>query len=135
MATKKIAKTAEKVAEKAVKTAEKVTDAAEKAVAKAKANPTVKKASKVATDTAKKAASTAKKAASTAKKATEKVTTYVEFYGKQISTAELADKVREAYKAAGNKAAIKSIEIYVKPEESAAYYVVNGDAQGNKIDL
>ncbi len=135
MATKKISKAAEKVAEKAVKTAEKVTDAAEKAVAKAKANPTVKKASKAATDTAKKAATTAKKAASAAKKATEKVTAYVEFSGKQISTAEIADKVREAYKAEGNKAVIKSIEIYVKPEENAAYYVVNGDAQGKKIDL
>lgn len=116
-------------------TAEKVVKKAEKAVAKAKENPTVKKAAKAAGTTAKKAASTAKKAASSAKKATEKVTAYVEFNGRQISTAEIADKVREAYKAENKRGAIKSIEIYVKPEENAAYYVVNGKAEGKKVDL
>ncbi len=116
-------------------TAEKVVKKAEKAVAKAKENPTVKKAAKAAGTTAKKAASTAKKAASSAKKATEKVTAYVEFDGRQISTAEIADKVREAYKAENKRGAIKSIEIYVKPEENAAYYVVNGKAEGKKVDL
>ena len=116
-------------------TAEKVVKKAEKAVAKAKENPTVKKAAKAAGTTAKKAASTAKKAASSAKKATEKVTAYVEFSGRQISTAEIADKVREAYKAENKRGAIKSIEIYVKPEENAAYYVVNGKAEGKKVDL
>lgn len=135
MATKKIAESAEKLAKKAAKTAEKVEAAAGKAVAKAKANPTVKKASKAAAETAKKVASSTKKAASAAKKATEKVTAYVEFSGKQISTAEIADKVREAYKASGKKGAIKTIEIYVKPEENAAYYVINGNAEGAKIDL
>ncbi len=140
MATKKIAETAKKAAktaEKAITKAKeseavkKAAKTASKAISKAKESETVKKA----TSTAKKAASTAKKAASSAKKATEKVTAYVEFGGKQISTAEIADKVRAAYKAEGNKAVIKSIEIYVKPEENAAYYVVNGKAEGKKIDL
>ncbi len=116
-------------------TAEKVVKKAEKAVAKAKEAPAVKKAAKAASTTAKKAATTAKKAASTAKKATEKVTAYVEFGGRQLSTTEIADKVREAYRAENKRGAIKSIEIYVKPEENAAYYVVNGKADGKKIDL
>ncbi len=116
-------------------TAEKVVKKAEKAVAKAKEAPAVKKAAKAASTTAKKAATTAKKAASTAKKAAEKVTAYVEFGGRQLSTAEIADKVREAYRAENKRGAIKSIEIYVKPEENAAYYVVNGKAEGKKIDL
>lgn len=135
MATKKITEGAEKLAKKAVQTAEKVEAAAEKAVAKAKESPAVKKASRAATETAKKVASTTKKAASAAKKAVEKVTAYVEFSGKQISTAQIADKVREAYKASGNNDTIKTIDIYIKPEENAAYYVINGKADGSKIDL
>ena len=116
-------------------TAEKVVKKAEKAVAKAKEAPAVKKAAKAASTTAKKAATTAKKAASTTKKAVEKVTAYVEFDGRQISTDEITDKVRAAYRAEHKRGAIKSIEIYVKPEENAAYYVVNGKADGKKIDL
>ncbi len=134
MAAKKIEETAEKVVKTAEKTAEKVADKAEKVVAKAKENPTIKKAAQKTAETAKKATATAKKAASTAIKATEKVTAYVEFGDKQISVDDIADKVRAAYKAEGHRG-IKSIEIYVKPEENAAYYVVNGKAEGKKIDL
>ena len=126
MATKKT----EEVKETVKKAAKATTAAAKKATGTAK---------KATTTAAKKATGTAKKAASTAKKATEKVATkvntYVEFGGKQIATEELTDKVREAYKAEGGKGRIKSIEIYIKPEESAAYYVINGNAEGKKIDL
>lgn len=132
---KKIEDTAEKVVKTAEKTAAKVADKAEKAAEKVMENPKVQKAAISAEKTAKKAASTAKKAASTAKKATEKVTAYVEFAGKQISTAEIADKVRAEYKAEGNKAIIRSIELYIKPEENTAYYVVNGNAEGKRINL
>lgn len=116
-----------------------VAEKAKKTAAKVKESPAVKKAAKATSTAAKKATGTAKKAAASTKKAAEKATTkvntYVEFAGKQIATEELADKVREAYKAEGNKARIKSIEIYVKPEENAAYYVINGNAEGKKIDL
>ena len=30
---------------------------------------------------------------------------------------------------------IKELQVYVKPEENKAYYVVNGEADGNYIDL
>ena len=40
-------------------------------------------------------------------------------------------RVKEAWTAAGNKAAdLKEIAVYVKPEEEAIYYVVNGDVTG-----
>lgn len=55
---------------------------------------------------------------------------YVQFYGKDLEQIEVTKQAKAAYKAAGNKAAIKSIDVYVKPEESAAYYVVNGDITG-----
>ena len=44
---------------------------------------------------------------------------------------EAVERVKEAWTAAGNKAAdLKEIAVYVKPEEEAIYYVVNGDVTG-----
>lgn len=118
MATKKTIK----------ETTAKVADETKKAVTKVKDSKPVKKVAAGA----KTAAAKTKK---TAEKVTTKVNTYVEFAGKQISTEELEEKVRADYKAK-SKTRIKTIEIYVKPEDSAAYYVVNGKAdEGNKIDL
>ena len=53
------------------------------------------------------------------------------------STVEVKAAVKKAYTKKGNKVGdIKTIEIYVKPEESAAYYVVNGvGADDYKIEL
>lgn len=52
---------------------------------------------------------------------------FVEFAGKSVSLTELEANIKTAYKEAGNKAAVKSLEVYVKPEESKSYYVINGD--------
>ena len=84
---------------------------------------------------AKKAATTEKKAP--AKKAAAKAETVItlEFgdYTAVMSTVE--EKVKAQIVAEGVKAsAIKSLNIYVKPFENAAYYVVNGDVTG-KVDL
>ena len=84
---------------------------------------------------AKKAATTEKKAP--AKKAAAKAVTVItlEFgdYTTVMSTVE--EKVKAQIVAEGVKAsAIKSLNIYVKPFENAAYYVVNGDVTG-KVDL
>ncbi len=65
-----------------------------------------------------------------AKKAPVKEGFYVQFYGKDLEQADVIKQARAAYKAAGNKAAIRSIDVYVKPEENAVYYVVNGDVTG-----
>ena len=46
---------------------------------------------------------------------------------------DVLEAAKKAY-AASNKAAIKDITLYVKPEDNAAYYVVNGDVTG-KIEL
>ena len=73
----------------------------------------------------------------TAKTTTEKKTTLViQYYGKEVSDKEVIDKVKAAYAAESGKKAtsIKTLNVYVKPEENAAYYVVNGKAAG-KVDL
>ena len=81
----------------------------------------------------------------TAKKAPAKRTTakdiktsvVVQFAGKEVTEKDLIAAVKKAYRKKGNKVGyIKTIEIYVKPEESAAYYVVNGiGADDYKIEL
>ena len=81
----------------------------------------------------------------TAKKAPAKRTTakdiktsvVVQFAGKEVTEKDLIAAVKKAYTKKGNTVGdIKTIEIYVKPEESAAYYVVNGvGADDYKIEL
>ena len=49
---------------------------------------------------------------------------------------ELVEKAKTAYAAAGgNVSEIKELQLYIKPEEHKAYYVVNGEAAGCSIDL
>ena len=86
-------------------------------------------------DTEKKAV---KKAApkKTAKKAATKVEYFLQFGGKELSDKELLQEVKNVWtKELKNKVGdMKSVQIYVKPEEEAAYYVINGETTG-KIDL
>ena len=58
-----------------------------------------------------------------------KVTTKIELqYGdKQVTEDQLVSLAKKAY----GKKDIKSLNIYVKPEEGKAYYVVNGDVNGS----
>ena len=95
-----------------------------KAEAKAEApKAEAKKAEEPKKETAKKAP--AKRAAAK----DIKTSVVVQFAGKEVTEKELIAAVKKAYTKKGNKVGdIKTIEIYVKPEESAAYYVVNGEA-------
>ena len=84
---------------------------------------------------AKKAATTTKKAP--AKKAAAKAETVItlEFGDYTAIMATVEEKVKAQFVAEGHKASsIKSLNIYVKPFENAAYYVVNGDVTG-RVDL
>ena len=84
---------------------------------------------------AKKAATTEKKAP--AKKAAAKAETVItlEFGDYTAVMATVEEKVKAQIVAEGVKAsAIKSLNIYVKPFENKAYYVVNEDVTGS-VDL
>ncbi len=60
-----------------------------------------------------------------------KTAVYVEFYGEQVSQEELVKETKKIWTDGGNKESdIKSIALYVKPEEDRCYYVINGDATG-----
>lgn len=112
--TKKTAAT--KAAE--TKTEEKTTatKAAEKKTATKATAKTAEK--KTATKTAAKKPAVKKTAP---KKPTEKVEVFVEFAGVQVAVEEVINNVKATY----GKAA-KDIKVYVKPEESKAYFVADG---------
>ena len=125
---------------KAVVKAEEVKAEAKEVVAK-KAEETVKKAE----ETAKKAA-----AKTTAKKATKKAAAkktakaekkelvpevFVQFDGNEDVVANVIERAKEAFTADGHRASsIKSLKVYLKPEEYAAYYVIN-DTYAGKVNL
>ena len=72
-----------------------------------------------------------------AKKAAAKAETVItlEFGDYTAIMATVEEKVKAQFVAEGNKASsIKTLNIYVKPEEFAAYYVINGDVTG-RVDL
>ena len=99
-----------------------------------------------AAETTKKAAETATKKvtetkAAAAKKATTRktapmATVTVEAAGKQFDITAIADKAVAAYKAMNEKTAVKTVDVYVKPEEGVAYYVINGEGSADfKVEL
>ena len=102
-------------------------EAAVKAEAKAEApKAETKKAEEPKKETAKKAP-----AKRTAAKDI-KTSVVVQFAGKEVAEKDLIAAVKKAYTKKGNKVGdIKTIEIYVKPEESAVYYVINGTTSGS----
>ena len=113
------------------------------AAAKAKAEKAAAAAAAKAEKAAAAAAAKAEKAAAAAKAKAEKapvvrkraakkaeVKLYVQYQGMERSQ----EQIVEAVKAAWTGAAIETLELYVKPEDSAVYYVING-AESGKVDF
>lgn len=121
---KAVEKTTEKVEKAVEKTTEKV---AEKA---AEVKDTVKKT----TAKAAKAAKTAKEA-KPAKKEPVKPEIIVQYQNSEVDTAAVEERVKAQFVAEGHKAGfIRKLNIYIKPEEYSAYYVINDKFSG-RVDL
>lgn len=110
---------------------------APKAAAKAPAKKTAaakkepaKKAAAAKKEPAKKTAA-AKKAP--AKKTAVKETVNFQFRGKSYTPDDLLKSCRDVWKydLGGKEEDIKTMELYVKPEENTTYYVINGDITGS----
>lgn len=130
MQKKTVEKTTDVKATTAVKAATPVKETEVKAVKEVKAEE-----KKTETTETKKAA--AKKAP--AKKAAVKKElvpeVYIQFEGKEDAVQNAITKAKEAFVADGHReSTIKSLRVYLKPEESAAYYVINEKYAG-KVDL
>lgn len=93
-----------------------------------KAEEKPKRASTKKSDTTKKPA----RAASTKKADADKVEEiYVQFNGQEITTKDILEKVKQAHKDNGHRIGhIKSTQIYIKPEDGMAHYVINGKYKG-----
>jgi hypothetical protein len=104
--------------------AEEPKKAAEKAAEEKK--ETVKKEA-----TAKKAVKKSPAKKTETKKAEKVEEIYLQFHGQEIFTKEIMEKAKKAYIAEGHReSSIKSIRLYIKPEENMAYYVINEKVAG-----
>ena len=99
--------------------------------AKAVKKETAKAAAKAKTVVKK----TAAKAATSARAAKKEVeaTVSVQFSGKSYTTQELVAIAKDVWKydLKQKVSDLKSVELYVKPEENQAYYVINGEHTGS----
>lgn len=135
-ATKAVAKTPEvkpvEVKPVEVKPAETATAKVEdvKAVAEKKEAVVEKKETK--------AAKTTKSTKTTAKKAVKeelKAEVFIQYQGQEAIVADAIEKAKAEFVADGHRvSSIKSLQIYLKPEEYAAYYVINQKFAG-RVDL
>lgn len=77
----------------------------------------------------------ARKAAGEAKRAVpQKPEVYLQYDFKEADVNALVNAAREAFHAAKGRAAVRSCKLYLKPQENAAYYVINEEFTG-KLDL
>ena len=105
--------------------------------AKKNAEKTAEAAKKTAEKTAEAAKKTAKKTVAkvAAKTAVVKAATIVQYQNNEVDTTKVEEKVKAQFVSEGHKAAsIKKLNIYIKPEEYSAYYVINDKFSG-RVDL
>ena len=143
--------------EAATTTEEPVAEPAPKKRRKRRTKTEIEADAKAAAEKAKQAA---KKAAATAKRAEKKVeraakqvveegtqtvervvkpriptpAIVVQYSGAEIDTSTLTETAVAQFRMVKKRAGIRDIKLYVKPEENAAYFVINGDFTG-KIDF
>lgn len=61
---------------------------------------------------------------------------FFQYAGQEIVANDVLQKVKMEYLANGKaESDIQSIQLYIKPEENAAYYIINGEADGRCVSL
>lgn len=105
---------------------------AEKKTTVAKKAPAEKKVAAAKAPAEKKTA--AKKPA--AKKAEPVIKTILQVEGKDFDLSTVAVDALKKYKSTHKRKVVEEFVVYVKPEDNAAYYTVNGEGQDDfKVDL
>lgn len=102
---------------------------------KTETEPTLAEKIETKIEAVKETAPAEKPAAKTTAKApaAPKETVKIQFGGDEYDFAEIKKAVKADYKAKFNDK-IKTVEIYIKPEDKAAYYVINSEFS-DKIEL
>ena len=89
------------------------------------------KGADAAKNVAKAVTKTATKTVKKAAKKDIKIKAFVEYYGKQVEEKDIIARVKKAWTRSGKKVGdIKEMDLYIKPEENAVYYVINGTETG-----
>ncbi len=109
------------VVTKAEATVEEKTEAPAKKTTAKKTTTKTTKAATTKTTTTKKTTTRKKKAAEPT------VDFYVEFNGVQEQYASIVENVKKVFLAENEGAEITSVTVYLKPQENAAYCVINGE--------
>ncbi|XCP84335.1 DUF6465 family protein [Roseburia hominis] len=125
-----VAEKAEEVKEAAAAKVSEVKDAAEEKAAEVKeaAGQKVKEAKKAV---GKKTADVKKAVKKAAVKKEIKTEIVLQYGEKEVNTKDMVAAVKKEWTKAKHKVSdIKSMELYVKPEDYAVYYVINGDTTG-----
>ena len=101
-------------------------------VKEAPAKTTVRKTRTTAKKTTEKPATEKKPAARRTVKKEVNAEVYVQFLGKEVYAKDVLENVKKIWtEEMGKKEKdLKDVKIYIKPEENAAYYVINGDVTG-----
>lgn len=130
---KEAAKETAKAAETKVKTVAKETAKVAEAKVKEAAKTTVKKAT--AAKTAAKATAKKTVAKAAAKTASVEPQVIIQYQNNESDLAKVTERVKTQFVSEGHKAGtIKKINVYLKPEEYSAYYVINDKFSG-RVDL
>lgn len=139
----KTKKTVEEVKQDAAKAVEEVKAETVKAVeeVKAEVKPAVEKAKKSAEKTVKAGRRTAVKATEKVKQAAVKAAggeaapvVYVQYQGEEEKVEDLVAAAKAAFAAEHARTKVSDLKLYIKPEERAAYYVVNEKFAG-RVDF
>lgn len=110
------------------------------AVSVKKEEPAAAKAAEAKKPAEKKAAAKKPAAKKTTKRAAKKPEPvqeiFFEYGGEQILAEELVGRIKETYKNEGHRiGAIKSLRVYINPEDRKAYYVINDKADGKYVEF
>ena len=127
-----MARTKKAATKTTVKTAS-ISETPAKSVVTASEEKTAAKKTTTRKTTAAKKTTTKTAAKTTAAKKADPVTeVYVQYWGKEIHTSEVADRIKKIWtEDMGKKASeLKDLKIYIKPEDNGAHYVINGDVTG-----
>lgn len=131
-----LGKAAEELKQEVVETARPVAEKVKKNVEKTK--ETVRKSAK---GTRKKAVETAEKAKAGVKRAADKTVkgevapvVYVQYQGAEEKVEDLVAAAKAAFTAEHSRTKVTDLKLYIKPEERAAYYVVNEKFAG-RVDF
>lgn len=64
-----------------------------------------------------------------------KTNMFVEYQGKQVEDKAMIAAVKKAWTEAGHKVGdMKTVELYIKPEEASIYYVIN-ETETGKVEF